>query len=97
MLKKKYTKKLRKNNYLLNGEIMEKNKSLEKIGLGVASMFGIYWIYSVFIQNQLNIQPMFKTIIGLISLYVIGLFILVTYVLESGVNFGSISYPAGTV
>ncbi len=54
---------------------MEKNKSLEKIGLGVASMFGIYWIYSVFIQNQLNIQPMFKTIIGLISLYVIGLFI----------------------
>lgn len=54
---------------------MEKNKSLEKIGLGVASMFDIYWIYSVFIQNQLNIQPMFKTIIGLISLYVIGLFI----------------------
>lgn len=54
---------------------MEKNKSLEKIGLGVASMFGIYWIYSVFIQNQLNIQPMLKTIIGLISLYVIGLFI----------------------
>ena len=73
MLKKIYTKKLRKNNYLLNGEIMEKNKSLEKIGLGVASMFDIYWIYSVFIQNQLNIQPMFKTIIGLISLYVIGL------------------------
>ena len=41
MLKKIYTKKLRKNNYLLNGEIMEKNKSLEKIGLGVASMFDI--------------------------------------------------------
>ena len=37
-------------------------------------MFGIYWIYSVFIQNNLNIQPMFKTIIGLISLYGVGLF-----------------------
>lgn len=54
---------------------MEKKKILEKIGFGIGSMFGIYWIYSVFIQNQLNIQPMFKTIIGLISLYVIGLFI----------------------
>lgn len=54
---------------------MKKEKVLEKIGLGIAFMFGIYWIYSVFIQEKLNIQPMFKTIIGLISLYGIGLFI----------------------
>lgn len=54
---------------------MKKEKVLEKIGLGIAFMFGIYWIYSVFIQEKLNVQPMFKTIIGLISLYGIGLFI----------------------
>lgn len=54
---------------------MKKEKVLEKISLGIAFMFGIYWIYSVFIQDKLNIQPMLKKIIGLISLYGIGLFI----------------------
>ncbi len=54
---------------------MEKKKVLEKVGFGIAVMFGIYWIYSIFIQNNLNIQPMFKTIIGLVSLYGIGLFL----------------------
>lgn len=54
--------------------MVDKKKDLEKISLGIGIMFGIYWIYSVFIQNNLNIQPMFKTIIGLISLYVVGLF-----------------------
>ena len=49
-------------------------KDLEKVSLGIGIMFGIYWIYSVFIQNNLNIQPVFKTIIGLISLYGVGLF-----------------------
>lgn len=56
---------------------MKKEKVLEKIGLGIAIMFGIYWIYSIFIQNNLNIQQMLKTIIGLISLYGIGLFIFI--------------------
>lgn len=54
--------------------MVDKKKDLEKVSLGIGIMFGIYWIYSVFIQNNLNIQPMFKTIIGLISLYGIGLF-----------------------
>lgn len=54
--------------------MVDKKKDLEKVSLGIGIMFGIYWIYSVFIQNNLNIQPMFKTIIGLISLYVVGLF-----------------------
>ncbi len=40
-------------------------------------MFGIYWIYSIFIQKNLNIQPIFKTIIGLVTLYVIGLFLFI--------------------
>jgi len=54
--------------------VVDKKKDLEKVSLGIGIMFGIYWIYSVFIQNNLNIQPMFKTIIGLISLYGVGLF-----------------------
>lgn len=55
----------------------EKKKTLEKVSLGIAIMFGIYWIYSIFIQNSLNIQPIFKTIIGLVSLYGIGLFLFI--------------------
>lgn len=35
----------------------------------------MFW--NLFIQNNLNIQPMFKTIIGLVSLYGIGLFLFV--------------------
>lgn len=54
---------------------MEKRKRLEKIGLGIGSMFGIYWIYSIFIQDKINIPSMLKTIIGLTTLYGIGLFI----------------------
>lgn len=55
----------------------EKKKSLDKVSLGIAVMFGIYWIYSIFIQNSLNIQPIFKTIIGLVSLYGIGLLLFI--------------------
>lgn len=55
----------------------EKKKDLEKVSLGIAIMFGIYWIYSLFIQKILNIQPIFKTIIGLVTLYVIGLFLFI--------------------
>ncbi len=29
----------------------EKKKDLEKVSLGIAIMFGIYWIYSIFIQK----------------------------------------------
>ncbi len=55
----------------------EKKKDLEKVSLGIAIMFGIYWIYSIFIQKNLNIQPIFKTIIGLVTVYVIGLFLFI--------------------
>lgn len=55
----------------------EKKKNLEKVSSGIAVMFGIYWIYSIFIQNNLNIKPIFKTIIGLASLYGVGLFLFI--------------------
>lgn len=56
---------------------MEKRKNLEKVSFGIAIMFGIYWIYSIFIQNNLNIQPILRTTIGLICLYGIGLMIFI--------------------
>ncbi len=55
----------------------EKKKDLEKVSFGIAIMFGIYWIYSIFIQKNLNIQPVFKIIIGLVTLYVIGLLLFI--------------------
>ena len=42
---------------------MKKEKGLEKISFGIAIMFGIYWIYSIFIQDKINIPSILKTII----------------------------------
>lgn len=58
----------------------EKTKSLEKVGLGFAVMFGIFWLYSIFIAKYLNINYIFNNIIGLICLYGVGmaLFIVIT-------------------
>jgi len=42
-------------------------KDLEKVGFGIA-MFGMNWTYAILIQNHLNITPMLKTIVGLVSL-----------------------------
>lgn len=58
----------------------EKTKSLEKVGLGFAVMFGIFWLYSLFIAKYLNINYIFNNIIGLICLYGVGmaLFIVIT-------------------
>lgn len=50
----------------------EKTKSLEKVGLGFAVMFGIFWLYSLFIAKYLNINYIFNNIIGLICLYGVG-------------------------
>ncbi len=58
----------------------EKKKDLEKVSFGIAIMFGIYWIYLIFIQDNLNIQSMFKTIIGLVSLYGIGLMVFINII-----------------
>lgn len=58
----------------------EKTKSLEKVGLGFTVMFGIFWLYSIFIAKYLNINYIFNNIIGLICLYGVGmaLFIVIT-------------------
>lgn len=61
----------------------DKKRDLEKVSLGIGIMFGIYWIYSIFIQNNLNVQPMLKKMIGLISLYCVGLFVFVMIIKKS--------------
>ena len=50
-----------------------KVKDLEKVSFGIATMFGLYWIYSCFIKQYLAIAEGVKTIIGLVVLYVLGL------------------------
>lgn len=50
-----------------------KVKDLEKVSFGIATMFGLYWIYSCFIKQHLAIAEGVKTIIGLVVLYVLGL------------------------
>ena len=50
-----------------------KVKVLEKVSFGIATMFGLYWIYSCFIKQHLAIAEGVKTIIGLVVLYVLGL------------------------
>lgn len=54
----------------------EKKKSLEKISFGIGLMFIIYWIYSLFIQESLRIPTMYKSILGLMILYGLGLVVL---------------------
>lgn len=50
-----------------------KSKDLEKVSFGIAIMFGVYWIYACFIKQYLPINNEWKTIIGLVMLYVLGL------------------------
>lgn len=50
-----------------------KSKDLEKVSFGIAIMFGMYWIYACFIKQYLPINNEWKTIIGLVILYVLGL------------------------
>lgn len=52
-----------------------RNNSLERVALGIASMFGCYWLYLYFLQEHLNIGYVAKKMIGLICLYGLGLVI----------------------
>ncbi len=51
---------------------MLKKTALNKVALGIGAMFGIYWCYSVIINNIIDIPQFVNTIIGLVSLYGIG-------------------------
>lgn len=49
--------------------------SLEKVSCGIASMFGIYWIYDIFIKENLSVIPGLKTLTGFVILYGLGLYL----------------------
>ena len=70
-----------------------KVKDLEKVSIGIATMFGIYWLYSCFIKEHLAIADSVKTIIGLVLLYVVGLGLFV-YITR---NIQACKYEKGTV
>ncbi|MBG9980399.1 CPBP family intramembrane glutamic endopeptidase [Facklamia lactis] len=57
-----------------------KSQELQKIAVGIATMYGVYWIYSLFIQSTLGLTGLLKSIIGMLILYGLGLFIFVTMI-----------------
>lgn len=50
-----------------------KCKDLEKVALGIALMFGVYWLYAYFLQDRLDLQAGVEKVLGLVSLYGVGL------------------------
>lgn len=50
-----------------------KRRDLERVTFGIAVMFGIYWIYSCLLKQQLPISDGMKTILGMVVLYGLGL------------------------
>ncbi|NLL90812.1 MAG: CPBP family intramembrane metalloprotease [Ruminococcaceae bacterium] len=50
-----------------------KAKDLEKVALGIAAMFGLYWMYSIVISPLLPFPDNIKGVTGLAVLYVAGL------------------------
>lgn len=51
----------------------EKKKSIESVGLGIGAMFGLYWIYNLFISDRLNVPEDIRKVIGLAVVYGAGL------------------------
>lgn len=50
-----------------------KRKDLEKVALGIALMFGVYWLYAYFLQDRLDLSAGVEKVLGLVSLYGVGL------------------------
>lgn len=57
----------------MGNEVDNRSTDLNKVALGIAGMFGIYWIYTAFIAGQLSVSSALKTAIGMVLLYAIGL------------------------
>ncbi len=57
-----------------------KSGDLEKVAFGIALMFGVYWLYAYFLQEKLDLPAGIEKLLGLASLYVVGLslFVLMT-------------------
>ena len=50
-----------------------KSKALGMVALGIALMFGVYWLYAYFLQDRIELPAGVEKMLGLASLYVVGL------------------------
>ncbi len=51
----------------------DKARALEKVSLGIALMFGVYWMYAYCLQDRLDWPAGVEKALGLVSLYGVGL------------------------
>lgn len=56
---------------------MQRKKDLERVSIGFATMFGIYWLYKLFLSPFLNLPPFWEQVVGMLLLYGLGLFLFV--------------------
>ena len=63
-----------------------RSEDLEKVAIGIAMMFGVYWLYAYYLQDRLALSAGVEKILGLVSLYVVGLclFVLMTKGIPGG-------------
>lgn len=63
-----------------------KHKDLKKVAIGIALMFGVYWLYAYYLQDRIDLSAGVEKLLGLVSLYVVGLglFVLVTKGIPEG-------------
>ena len=59
-----------------------KCKELERVAIGIALMFGVYWLYAYFLQDRLDWPAGVEKVLGLVSLYVVGLGLFVLIIKE---------------
>lgn len=52
---------------------MGQKKTLERIGIGIGLMFGVYWFYSLFLSERISLLPSIQPLFRLFVLYGVGL------------------------
>lgn len=56
---------------------MQDRNDLERVSIGFATMFGIYWLYKLFLSPFLNLSPFREQVVGMLLLYGLGLLLFV--------------------
>lgn len=56
---------------------MQDRNDLERVSIGFTTMFGIYWLYKLFLSPFLNLSPLREQVVGMFLLYGLGLLLFV--------------------
>ena len=56
---------------------MQDHNDLERVSIGFTTMFGIYWLYKLFLSPFLNLSPLREQVVGMFLLYGLGLLLFV--------------------